>query len=148
MEEEDRWTWAREELRDGCVEIYHRERAKGAELPTIIGMLREHVENEEKRLRDEQEERWRQTREEERQRREGRLLSGADCGWTLPNSPNWLCRTNGRAYRLSPTKDRMWDLARVESVADHEPGRWIGKYRYRRDATKIVARIAYEPEPI
>ena len=41
----------------------------------------------------------------------------------------------------------MWHLHRVNLVSDSDEGTHIGKYRYRRDATKVVAHIAYQPEP-
>ena len=94
-------------------------------------------------IRPERYERW---REEDRQAREQHLLSGADCKWTqLRNSVDWHCRTNGRAYRLSPTKDKMWTLHRVASIED-EGSALIGKYQRRGDASKVVAQIAYQPE--
>ena len=79
------------------------------------------MEREEERIRVEQEERYREWREEDRIAREQRLLSGADCKWTqLQKSPHWHCRANGRTYRLSPTKDKMWNLYRVNSTSDDE----------------------------
>jgi hypothetical protein len=50
-------------------------------------------------------------------------------------------------YRLSPTKDKMWHLHRVNAVSDEAEGALIGKYRTRGDATKVVAETAYQPEP-
>jgi hypothetical protein len=148
FEEEDYSEYPQEELMAGCLALYERERAQGTELPAIIGLLRDHVDHEEERLRIEQEERYRQSREEDRIKREQRLLSGADCNWTqLPNSPSWHCRTNGRTYRLSPTKDKMWNLYRVTSTVDNEEGALIGKYRARGDATKVVKDMAFKPEP-
>ena len=41
----------------------------------------------------------------------------------------------------------MWRLYRVDSVSENDEGVLIGKYQYRRDATKVVATIAYQPEP-
>jgi hypothetical protein len=55
-------------------------------------------------------------------------------------------RANGRTFRLSPNKDKMWELYRVLSVSDDEKGMWIGKYRARGDATKVIKQIAYQPE--
>lgn len=108
--------------------IYEREKANGTELPAIIGLLRDHVEREEERLRTEQRQQYEQWREKDRVAREQRLLSGADCKWTqLAKSPDWHCRTNGRLYRLSPTKDKMWNLHRANSV-DSPNGSLIGKY--------------------
>ena len=67
----------------------------------VIGVLTEHVEREEERLRLEREQRYKRMREEERLVAEQRLLSGADCKWTqLGKAPNWYCRTNGRTFRL------------------------------------------------
>jgi hypothetical protein len=140
--------YAQEEFQPGCLALYEKEKAEGTELPAIIGLLRDHVDREEQRLRIEQETRYQQSRDEERIRREQRLLSGADCTWTqLPNSLNWYRRTNGRTFRLSPTKDKMWNLYRVSSTTDDEEGGLIGKYRRRGDATKVVKDMAYKPEP-
>jgi len=147
FEEEELWEYPNEELRAGCLEIYKKEKLEGTELPAIVHLLREHIEQEAARLRIETEERYKQWREEDRLRREQRLLSGADCGWMqLAKSPHWFCRSNGRTYRLSPTKDKKWDLYRIASITDHENGTWIGKYQHRGDATKVVAEIAYRPE--
>jgi hypothetical protein len=146
--EEENSTYPNEELRAGCRALYEKEKAEGTELPAIAGLLRDYVEQEEERLRAEHKQRWAQLREEERIAREQRLLSGADCGWTqLQNSPLWHCRTNGRMYRLSPTKEKMWHLHRVKSVADEEPGPRLGTYRGKREATKAVAEMAFQPEP-
>lgn len=146
--EEESYAYAKDELRPGCLALYEREKAEGTDLPAILGLLREHVENEEERLHREQQERYKRLREEERVALEQRLLSGADCKWTqLQKSLHWYCRVNGRAYRLSPTKDKMWHLYRVNSTSDDEKGTLIGKYGRRGDATKVVAEMAYEPEP-
>jgi hypothetical protein len=148
FEEEPYSEYPKEELQAGCLAIYEREKAEGTELPAIVGCLRDHVEREEERLRVEREENYRQWREQDRVAREERLLSGADCKWTqLQKSPHWFCRTNGRTYRLSPTKDKMWNLCRVNSTLDDEEGALIGKYRHRGDATKVVTEMAYKPEP-
>ena len=78
--------------------------------------------------------------------REQRLLSGADCRWTqLAQSTDWHCRTNGRLYRLSPTKDKVWSLYRARSV-DGPNGFLLGKYQRRGDASKAVAEVAYKPD--
>ncbi|MGE5609616.1 MAG: hypothetical protein ACM359_10210 [Bacillota bacterium] len=138
----------REELHAGCLALYEHEKLEGTELPAIIGLLQDHIDREEERLRTEQKEHYRQTRDQDRVAREQRLLSGADCGWTqLQKSLNWYCRTNGRTYRLSPTNDKMWKLHRVSAVADDEGGRLIGTYQRRGDATKVVAELARQPEP-
>jgi len=148
FEEEQYFSYPQEELQAGCLELYEKEKAEGTELAAIIGLLQEHVEHEEERLRVEQQERYRKWREEDRLAREQRLLSGADCEWTqMQKSLNWYCRSNGRTYRLSPTKDKMWHLHRVHSVSNEEDGVLIGKYQRRGDATKVVAHAAYQPEP-
>jgi len=148
FEEEQYAEYPNEELREGCVSLYDKEKAEGTELPAIIGLLRDFVEREEERLRIEREQRYQHFREEDRIAREQRLLSGADCRWTqLQKSPNWYCRANGRTYRLSPTKDKMWTLHRVTSLTTEEPGGFVGKYQRRGDATKVIGQIAYQPEP-
>jgi len=147
--EEDNYEYAKEGLQPGCVALYEKQRADGTELPAIIGLLRDYVEREEDRLRVEQQGRYQQWRDQDRKAREQRLLSGADCKWTqLQNSAHWYCRANGRTYRLSPTKDKMWHLYRVNSTSeDVKVGALIGKYQRRGDATKVVAEMAYVPEP-
>jgi hypothetical protein len=148
FEDEPYQDYPNEELKSGCLALYERERAEGTELTAIIGLLRDHVESEEERLRAERHEEHERLREQDRTAREQRLLSGADCKWTqLRKSQHSYCRANGRTYRLSPTKDKMWHLYRVKTVSDDEEGALIGKYRARGDATKAVADVAYQPEP-
>ncbi len=148
LEEEPYISYPDERFQPSCVTIYEREKAEGTELPAIIGLLRDHVEHEEVRLREEQQSRYQQWREEDRIAREQRLLSGADCKWTqLQKSKCWFCRANGRTYRLSPAEDKLWTLCRVNSASDHEKGILIGRYQRRGDATKVVAEAAYRPEP-
>lgn len=137
-----------EDLKEGCLALYQKERAEGTEMTAIIGLLRDHLESEQERLRIEQQEQYQRWREEDRTSREQRLLSGADCGWTqLQKSRHWYCRANGRTYRLSPRDDKMWDLYRVNSIADDEEGALLGKYRARGDASKAIKEMAYKPEP-
>ena len=146
--EDEEHTWPDEELQPGCLVLFEQEKAGGTELPAIIQLLRDHIEREDERLRSERQEEYQRQREQDRVAREQRLLSGADCKWTqLQKSQHWYCRANGRAYRLSPTKDKMWHLYRVKSVSDEDEGMLIGKYRRRGDATKVVAETAYQPEP-
>jgi len=141
-------TWANEELKQGCVDIYAQEREAGTDMPAILGRLRDHIAQEESRLRDEQQVQWRKANEEAQVAREERLVSGADCKWTqIRGSKHWYCRTNGRTYRLSPTDDSKWNLYRVEAVSDDETGDLLGRYKGRADATKVVAEMAYKPEP-
>lgn len=148
LEEEDTFRFPREEFKAGCLALYEREKAEGTELPAIVGALQEFVEAEEERRRHEQQAEYRRRREEEQTSKEQRLLSGADCKWTqIRKSPNWFCRSNGRTYRLTPTPEKKWRLDRVQSVSDEEGGDEIGTYLGRGDATKVVARIAYQLEP-
>lgn len=146
--EDEEHAWPDEELQPGCLALFEHEKAEGTELPAIIQLLRDHLEREDERLRSERQEEFQRQREQDRVAREQRLLSGADCKWTqLQKSQHWYCRTNGRTYRLSPTKDKKWQLYRVKAASDVEEGLLIGRYRARGDATKVVAEIAYQPEP-
>jgi len=146
FEEEDYFAYPREELQTGCLAIYKREVEEGTELPAIVRLLRDHVEQEEERLRVEQQNRYVLLRDKDRIAREQRLLSGADCNWTqIAKSQNWHCRKNGRLYRLSPTGDKMWNLWRVQAV-DDVSGSHIGKYQRRGLASKVIAEMAYQPD--
>jgi hypothetical protein len=148
LEDEEHFSYPKEGLQSGCLALYEAEKAAGTELPAIIQLLRDHVEREEDRLRAEREQHYQEWRQQDRLRREQRLLSGADCTWTqLKKSTHWYCCVNGRTYRLSPTKDKMWQLYRVASSEDDEEGALIGKYQRRGDSTKAIAKIAYQPEP-
>lgn len=134
-----------ERLREGCLDRYEREKAAGTELPAIVGALQEHVELETERLRLEREATWRRQREENRIALEQRFLAGADCPWTpVGKSTDLYIRKNGRAYRLSPTKEKRWNLFRISEVSD--PGAIVGTYGTRGDASKALAKLAYEPE--
>ena len=144
LEEESAFSYPKEELQAGCLAIYEQEKALRTELPAIIGILRDHVEQEEERLWLEQRERCHRLRAQVRLDEEQRLLSGADCKWTqIPESLNWHCRRNGRLYRLSPTKDKMWNLYSANAVGGSN-GSLIGEYKHRRDASKVVAAVAYD----
>ncbi|MCS4091857.1 hypothetical protein [Rhizobium sp. BK176] len=134
-----------DDLKDGCLAVFAKEKAEGTELPAIIGLLSEHVEQERERLQLERQVRRKSLRMQERIAAEQRLLSGADCKWTqLGKTPNWYCRSNGRTYRLTPTADKRWDLYQVESPSADEKGHFIGRYGARGDATKVVAQVAYQ----
>lgn len=150
LEEEDTFRFPREELKAGCQALYEREKVDGTELPAIVGALQEFVEAEEVRLRREQQAEYRRRQEAEQTAKEQRLLSGADCKWTqIRKSQNWYCRSNGRTYRLTPTPEKRWRLDRVQSVSDDGEGEGeeVGTYRARGEATKVVAQVAYQPEP-
>ena len=49
---------------------------------------------------------------------------------------------NGRTYRLTPLKDKTWELHRLTSL-DDERGSLIGRYKHRRDANAVLAKMAY-----
>jgi hypothetical protein len=147
FEEEDFSEFAKEEFRAGCEAVYRAEKAAGTELPAIVGLLREHIALEEDRSRAEFEQRWKEARDAERLAQERRLMSGADCKWTqIRGSKAWYCRVNGRAYRLLPTTENRQQLHRVQSVSDAEKGILVGVYQRRGDVTKVIAKIAYQPE--
>jgi hypothetical protein len=148
FEEEEYSEFPNPALQEGCLALYMKEKAAGTELPAIVGALRDYVEQEEQRLRNEYQIAYETRQEELRLEREQRLLSGADCSWTqLRKSPHWFYRANGRTYRLSPTKDKKWELFRVKEVSETELGYLIGRYTNRGDATNVVKQVAYQPEP-
>ncbi|KRB86928.1 hypothetical protein ASE00_07410 [Sphingomonas sp. Root710] len=142
---EERYSdFARDEFRPGCLAIYEAEKADGTEMPAIIGVLQEHVEREEERLRVEQEARYQELKRREQAAAENRLLSGADCKWTpWPKTKDVYCRVSGRLFRLSPGPDKRLDLYEVESV-EAAGGELMGRYLKRGDATKAVELIAYQ----
>jgi hypothetical protein len=145
IHEESYCSYPDERLRDGCLELYARETAEGSELPAIIGALQEYVEQGRERLRVQAEASRRERLLQEKEALEARFLAGADCNWTsIGGSKALYIRKNGRTYRLAPTKDKRWDLARIRDVDD--PGTQIGIYGARRDANKVLAKISYEPE--
>jgi hypothetical protein len=39
----------------------------------------------------------------------------------------------------------MWNLHPIKSVEDDE-GRRIGRYQHRKDVTKALSQVAYQPE--
>jgi hypothetical protein len=143
--EEPYTSYPNEALKDGCLALYRSERAQGTEMRAIIGMLQEHLEREDERLRREQVERYRKLKEEERAKIEQRFLSGADCGWTpIDGSAGFYCRRNGRTFRIVQGKDRRWTLFRVKSVDDK--GELLGLYQGRGDSNKALKTIAYAVE--
>ncbi|WP_244480265.1 hypothetical protein [Rhizobium sp. Root1220] len=145
FEEEPYTLYPDDDLKDGCLSVFAREKAEGTELPAIIRLLSEHVEQERERLQLERQARRKSLRMQERIAAEQRLLSGADCKWTqLGKTPNWYCRSNGRTYRLTPTNDKRWDLYEVESPSADEMGDFIGTYGARGAATKAVTQVAYQ----
>ncbi|WP_245269317.1 hypothetical protein [Bradyrhizobium japonicum] len=120
--EEPYTSYPNEDLKEGCLALYVAEKAQGTEMRAIIGMLQEHLEREDERLRREQEERYRKLKEEERAKLEQRFLSGADCGWTSIDGSAGRMTTSRRASdpRAGPGKRRIV-----------HPGR-AGRFRLRR----------------
>ena len=141
---EERYSdYPRDEFQAGCLAIYEVEKAEGTEMPAIIGVLQEHVEREEERLRVEQQARYQELKRREREAAENRLRSGADCKWTpWPKTKDFYCRVNGRLFRLSPGPDKRLDLHEVETI-ETASEQMMGRYLKRADATKAVERIAY-----
>lgn len=145
--EEDYSSYPRDELRDSCLAVYEAEKAEGTEMPAIIGVLQQHVEREEERLRVEQDARYQDLKRREREAAEARLLSGADCKWTpWSKTRDMYCRANGRLFRLSPGPEKRLDLFEVESI-DSSTGEMMGRYLKRTDATNAVEKIAYQAVP-
>jgi hypothetical protein len=136
---EEPWaSYPNDELKDGCLRLYEREKSQGTELPAIVGALQEYIELEEERLRREHEENRQRQREAERLRLQQRFLSGADCGWTqIEEFDDLFCRRNGRAFRIARDQDKRWRLYRIAGVAD--AGILLGSYLGRRDANKALA---------
>lgn len=146
IHEEPYSRYPNEDLKEGCLALYERERAEGTEFTAIVGALQEFVEAETERLRQGQGAESKRKRDEERQVLEALFLAGADCGWTpVQGSAALYIRKNGRAYRLAPTKDKRLDLWRIKDAADK--GALVGTYRTRGDAVKALKVLAYQPEP-
>jgi len=142
--EESYFSYPDERLRDGCLEFYEAEKAKGTEFTAIIYALKDHVDEEEDRLRREWQDELSRRNEEEKLAARKRLRSGADCKWTAleEGSKSVYARMNGRLFRLTLTDDGFQVLERFETFEDPKP-EWIGRYRYRRDATKVLKDVAY-----
>lgn len=135
-----------EDVRDGCLKLYERERAAGTEMIAIVGAIQEFIEVEQERIRLEREERYRLSRQEELVRHEQMFRAGADTAWIkLAHSKDLFCRKNGRAFRIARSKDKRWTLYRIANAED--VGKVVGVYAGRSDANKALKQIAYEPEP-
>jgi len=133
-----------ERVKDACLAIYAAELEAGTEMPAVVGALQELADEEETRLDLEHQERWKAARAAERLALEHRFLSGADCKWTpLEGSKALFMRRNGRAFRLSPTKEKRWELRRIEEPTD--AGDLLGVYATRGAVNKVIDKIAYEP---
>jgi hypothetical protein len=136
-----------DEQENGCLEIYNRERSAGTDMPAIVAAIQQYVEEDRESRRRAQQEEYRSQVEADRLAAEERLLSGADCKWTaLGKSKTLHCRLNGRVFRLEPQPDKKFHLFRVKSL-DDQTGELIGRYAGRREATKVVEEMAYNPEP-
>lgn len=109
--------YPRDELQEGCLAVYEAEKALDTEMPAMVGVLRNHIEKEEERLRHEQDARFRQLSEAEAAAAEQRLISGADCRWTpQKETEDVFCRVNGRLFRLTITSDKRVELYRSENL--------------------------------
>jgi hypothetical protein len=75
FEDEQYYAYPNEELQPGCLAVYEKEKAEGTELPAIVGLLRDHVEREEERIRVEQQDGYQRWQEQDRIAREQRLLT-------------------------------------------------------------------------
>lgn len=138
----------REELQQECLTRYEQERVQGTELMAIIEMLRDYIEQEEQRITAERAEAGKRASEERRIASEQKLLSGANCPWTqLRGFKHWFCRRNGWLFRMSQGDDKKWQLARVETTDEDGRSLLIGRYQFRRDATKVMRQMASKPEP-
>ena len=136
-----------DDLREGCLAIYEKEKSEGTEMAAIVGALQAHVEREEERLRLERQESYRRQQAEARLALEQRFLSGADCKWTpIDRSREMYCRINGRSYRLEPLANKQWRLQRIAFPEDQK-GIVLGVYGSRGEATKALEQLAYRPEP-
>lgn len=134
-----------ERVKDACLARYAAEVEAGTELTAIVGALQEFADEEERRLDRERQEKWKAERDADRQALERRFLSGADCKWTrLEGSKALFMRKNGRAFRLAATKEKRWQLHRIEEPA--EAGDLLGTYATRGAASKVIDKIAYEPK--
>lgn len=116
-------------------------------MPAIIGRISDHIGEQWQRLRNEEREEAAQRLESARVERERRLQSYADCPWTqIKGSKLVYCRKNGRVFQLKPNSDKSLTLYRVQEVDDEASGDMIGRYSTRGDASKVVAKAAFEPE--
>lgn len=132
-------------VKDACLARYAVEVEAGTEMTAIVGALQEFADEEEQRLDREREEKWRAEQAADRLALERRFLSGADCKWTpLEGSKAVFMRRNGRAFRLSPTKEKRWELHRIEEPSD--AGELLGVYATRGAVNKVIEKVAYEPE--
>lgn len=133
-----------ERVKDACLAVYALELQAGTEWPAIVGALQEFADQEERRIDRERQENWKAVQAADRLTLQRRFLSGADCKWTpLEGSNALFMRRNGRAFRLTFTKERRWQLALIDEATD--PGDLLGIYATRTAANKVIDKIAYGP---
>jgi hypothetical protein len=97
----------------------------------------------------------RKQREKERIAREkataeARLRSGADCPWTEVKTivTGIHCRKSGRLFRLTKASDfypGMLEVTQVKTL-DDKRGTYIGRYRTRTEATKVLLELIRRPD--
>ena len=134
--------WPNEDLKTECLALYAAEAALGTEMRAIIGALQEFIEQEETRRWRDADAARRQQRDDERAALEQAFLLGAECKWTpVRGSKTLYCRTNGRAFSLTPTPEKLWELRQIKGIEDDD-GRLVGRYRVRGDAHKAMATLA------
>ena len=141
-------TYPDEDFKDGCMEIFEKEKATGTELPAIIGAVAQWVEEEEAR-------RWKERQAERRRQIEEDRIALEESGLALAATARGPRSTNPRrstAARTAgpigsrPPPTRTWRLHRINALED-EDGVLVGTYKTRADATKVVAKTAFLPEP-
>lgn len=144
--QEEMGEWPRDQFQEGCGAILEEETAAGTELIAIIYRMRAYIEQEDIRLHEEQNRKWRERTAAERAALEARFLAGADAKWTpVAESKALYCRMNGRAFRLSRAVDGKQELERI-ATHDSARGVLVGRYASRGEATAAVREIAYKPD--
>ena len=110
--EEEQREYPDEQFQPGCLALYEQEKAAGTELPAIVGLLRDHVEREEERIRVEQQERYAHSREQDRIAREmGRLRS-----WLRREVLPSMATRSGRPGQHSATQEEKQAANRSGSI--------------------------------
>lgn len=112
--QEDLGAWPMNRWQAGCEMIFNEERLAGTEMVAIAVRMRQFIEDEEARQRQEWETSYRERVVAEKAKLEARFLAGADCKWTpVAGSKAIYCRMNGRVFRLSRAVDGRYELDRV-----------------------------------
>ena len=127
-------------------EPYATEKAESTDMPAIVGLLQEHVEREEERLRLAHDQRCRQRAEEDRIALEQRFLSAADCKWTQVKKSKDLytavSTVEHTGCRLCPTRCGHcagwppWTMKPASSSANTDIGARLGKCLQRSAIAK------------